>query len=143
MSVDRSRDTPARERLEALVNRLSDAELATPLADGWTVAGSLAHLAFWDWRAVILVARWTGQGVRPSAADVDAVNDAAKRQWLALAPRVAADQAVEAARMADAALDAASSELIAQIAANGLPISLSRADHRLEHLDEIERALGR
>jgi hypothetical protein len=140
MSAHRSQDAAERRRLEALVDQLSDGELATPMADGWTVAAVLAHLAFWDRRAANLVERWQRQGVGPSMADVDAINDAGKLQWLALPPRVAAAQAVDAARAADAALDAVP-EMIEQIVAIGYPINVSRAAHRREHLDAIERAL--
>ncbi len=142
MSADRTEDGPERQRLEALVQRLTDAELGTALSDGWTVAGVLAHLAFWDRRAVILVERWRKQGIGRSDADIDAINDAAKADWLALPPRVAAQQALEAARAIDAALDAAPA-LVEQIVAIGYPINPSRAVHRREHLDEIERALAR
>jgi Mycothiol maleylpyruvate isomerase N-terminal domain len=54
MSVDRSYvalNTAERARLEAVVGRLTDADLKRPLAAGWTVAAVLAHLAFWDQRA--------------------------------------------------------------------------------------------
>src|SRR5919199_3558316 len=105
MATDRIQDEPQRRRLETLVQRLSDAQLAQPLPDGWTVAAVLAHLAFWDNRAAILVERWRRAGVDPSELDVDVVNDAAKPQWLALTPRAAAEGAVQAARAADAALD--------------------------------------
>jgi len=141
MSADRTEDGPERQRLEALVQRLTDAELGTALSDGWTVASVLAHLAFWDRRAVILVERWRKQGIGRSDADIDAINDAAKADWLALPPRVAAHQALEAARAIDAALDAAPA-LVEQIVAIGYPINPSRAVHRREHLDEIERALA-
>ena len=137
MTLDRSQDASERRRLEALVDRLSDSELGT----GWTVAGVLAHLAFWDQRAAFLLERWQRDGVGPSEADTDAINNAAKPQWLAIPPRDAAALAVAAARAADAAVDAASPELIDQIVSIGAPISLSRAEHRREHLDEIERAL--
>ena len=142
MSTDRTQDSAERERLQALVQRLTDAELGTTLNDGWTVAAVLAHLAFWDRRAANLVERWLRQGIGRSDADVDAINDAAKAQWLALPPRVAAQQAVQAARAIDAALDAAP-DLVEQIVAIGYPINPSRAVHRREHLDEIERALAR
>jgi Mycothiol maleylpyruvate isomerase N-terminal domain len=141
MSTDRSQDAPERQRLEALVDRLSDADLRRDLGDGWTVSAVLAHLAFWDRRAAILVERWRRDGVSISHIDVDVVNDSAKTDWLALPPRVAARQAVEAARAADAALDAAP-ELVEQIVAVGYPINVRRSVHRKEHLDPIERALA-
>lgn len=142
MSTDRTQDSAERQRLEALVQQLTDAELGTTLSDGWTIAGVLAHLAFWDRRAANLVERWQRQGIGRSDADVDAINDAGKFQWLALPPRVAAEQAVAAARAIDAALDAAP-DLVEQIVAIGYPINPSRGVHRREHLDEIERALAR
>jgi Mycothiol maleylpyruvate isomerase N-terminal domain len=142
MPHERGRDEPERKRLEALVERLSDDDLARPVADGWTIAAVLAHLAFWDHRAAVLVERWRKAGVGRSDADVDAINDAAKPQWLALPPRAAAEDAVRAARAADGALDAAGDELVEQIVAIGYPINVSRAAHRAEHLDEIERTLS-
>ena len=39
-------------RLRAFVDSLTDAELAQPMPAGWTVAGVLAHLAYWDQRIV-------------------------------------------------------------------------------------------
>ena len=141
VSMDRSQDEPQRRRLEALVERLSDEDLARPMPDGWTIAAVLAHLAFWDNRAALLVERWRQAGVGPSPIDVHVVNDAAKPQWLALAPRAAAEGAVQAARVADGALDTADETLLQQIAALG-EINLSRALHRAEHLDQIERVLS-
>jgi hypothetical protein len=46
---------------------------------------------------------------------------------------------VEAAVAADQRVAAASDALLAANAADGSPISVSRAAHRREHLDEIER----
>ncbi len=144
-STNRSQDWPELERLKALVARLSDDELARPLTDGWTVAATLAHVAFWDRRAAYLVARWQRENLEPSESDavldVDSINDAAKPQWLALAPRAAANEAIAAGEAANRALDEASPRLIEQIA-RAHPINLARAEHRREHLDEIEGALG-
>ena len=94
-----------------------------------------------DRRAAILVARWQKQGIGRSDSDVDAINDTAKTDWLALPPRKAAQLAVEAARAIDAALDAAP-ELVDQIVAIGYPINPARAVHRRDHLDEIERSVA-
>jgi hypothetical protein len=141
MPMDRSQDTRERQRLEALVRRLSDAELTRQMDDGWSVAAVLAHLAFCDRRAAVLVERWRRTGVGRSEAEADAINDA-RAQWLALPPRVAAEQAVEAARAINAALDAAP-DLVEQIVRSWSPVNVSRAVHRGEHLDQIERALAR
>jgi hypothetical protein len=136
-------------RLRALVDSLTDAELAQPMPAGWTVAGVLAHLAYWDQRIVVLMDRWgpEGGGSPPTAAVDDAamewVNDAAKPLCLALAPRAAARLAVEAAAAADQRAAAASDALLAANAAAGSPLSMHRGEHRREHLDEIERVRAR
>src|SRR6185436_16695974 len=64
--IDRSYVTEnnrERARLRALVDRLSDSELARPLEAGWTIAAVLAHLAFWDQRVLELIARWERDGL--------------------------------------------------------------------------------
>jgi hypothetical protein len=134
-----------RRRLEALVDKLDDAALGRAMPAGWTVAAVLAHLAFWDQRIVLLSEQLRrGASVPPAdAGSVGWINDAAKPAQLALPPRRAATLAVEAARAADQAVAALSDELLAKNAAAGSPINLVRAEHRREHLDEIERALAR
>jgi len=133
-----------RARLNGLVERLGDDDLAHPMPAGWTVAGVLAHLAFWDARATYLVDKWAaGRPFTPSdeePADVDWINDAAKPLCLAMPPRTAARVALEQAALADARVAALPAEVAARIAAEG-PFNPARADHRREHLDEIERAL--
>src|SRR5439155_4093557 len=83
-----------RERLRALIDRLSDAELSRPMAAGWTISATLAHMGFWDARVLYLLDKWE-RGSGPSAADIepediDWVNDSAKPLCLALPPREAA-----------------------------------------------------
>ena len=147
MSVDRShqvQNDKERARLEALVGRLSDADLQRPTSDGWTVASVLAHLAYWDQRTYLLLDRWQREGVAPAAfegAHVDWINDAAKPMFLALAPRRAADLAVAIAEATDRKVASLSDDLVRRSAAPGSAITLVRADHRREHLDEIERTV--
>jgi hypothetical protein len=148
MAADRSyvaENDRERRRLEALVGRLDDAGLGRAMPDGWTVAGVLAHLAFWDERIVLLVELLKRGAAIPmeNEADVHWINDAAKPAQLAVPPRRAATLAVETARAADQAVAALSDELIAKNVAAGTPINLVRARHRREHLDEIDQALGR
>jgi hypothetical protein len=58
MAADRSYisvNDRERHRLETLVDKLDDAALSRPMPAGWTVAGVLGHLAFWDQRIVALI----------------------------------------------------------------------------------------
>lgn len=149
MVADRSyvaQNDAQRERLRALSERLSDEQLARQVGAGWTIAGVLAHLAFWDQRALILLERWErgGPGAAPppiNHADVDWINDAAKALCLALPPRAAARLALITAEAVDRRVAVLSDERVAANAAAGSPLNLLRAQHRREHLDEIERAL--
>jgi len=149
MAVDRryiARNDAERARLRALVGRLSDADLARPMDAGWTVAAVLAHLAFWDQRIVTLLDQWQRAGVAAvppleNASDVDWINDAAKPIFLALAPRRAADLALAIAEEVDRRVQALPDDWAARNAAAGSPLNLVRAEHRGEHLAEIEHHL--
>jgi hypothetical protein len=135
-----------RERLRALVARLSDAELSVRVNDDWTVAGVLAHVGFWDARALVLTRKlerdepFTPDDVEPN--DVTWINDSVRPLAHAIAPREAARLALRLAGETD--------ERIAAMAPDRLwpndPTSLVnafRSEHRAEHLDEIEAALRR
>ena len=135
----------ALDRLRALVERASDEDLARPMPDGWTVASVLGHMAFWDLRIVTALQRWRsdGSGPFPTYYDdaVDWINDAAKPIISALEPRTAARVSIEAAEAADGAVAAMADELLEKNETSGLYINTDRADHRGEHLDEIEKVL--
>jgi hypothetical protein len=148
MAVDRSyvaRNDIERARLTALVGKASDADLARAMPAGWTVAAVLGHLAFWDQRILTLIEAWE-HGASPPLEreeDVDWINDAGKPLLLALSPRKAAEVAVTIAEAVDRRVAALPDDFVARNAAAGSPLNLSRAVHRKEHLDEIERVLTR
>jgi hypothetical protein len=148
MSEDRSHDAETnaeRERMRALVARLSDKDLARPMPAGWTVAGVLAHIGFWDARAIYWLDKWA-TGIAPTPYEpenTEAVNESAKPLCLALPPRDAADLAMRLAEEADGKVKALSDSMLAKIRATGAPpFNLSRAIHRKEHLDEINSVLS-
>ncbi len=133
----------SRERLRALVSRLSDDDLARALGDGWTVAAMLAHLAFYDARAIALLKRYEASGeVAASPLDVDIINAAAKPLCLAAPARAAADLAVQLAEECDRVVAALAVETVAAIGRAGWPVILRRSVHRNEHLGQIEQALA-
>ena len=147
MNVDRgyvNDNAKERARLTALVARLSDADLARPMAAGWTVASVLGHLAFWDQRILVLLEGWERSGAAPSAnrdEDVDWINDAGKPFLRALPPRRMAELAVAIAEAVDRKLEALPDAFVRGNAAAGHPLNFTRAQHRREHLDDIEAAL--
>lgn len=135
-----------RERLRALVERLREDDLRLPMPAGWTVAGTLAHIAFWDARVIALLDKYAG-GAAPSAADyepedVDWINDAAKPLCLALPPADAARLTLRLAEEADQKVAALSDAMLRTLRDADSPVELFRATHRREHLDDIERVLN-
>ena len=147
MSVDRSYiavNKTQLTRLQGLLAGRSDAELARPLPAGWTVAAVLGHLAFWDQRALILLEHLEKTGTAPpgySGEDVDWINDAAKPMFLAVPPRRAAELCLSIAQAVDAKAAGLSDDHVAKNAAAGMPVSLDRGQHRIDHFADLERAL--
>jgi len=131
-----------RERLAALVNRLSDQQLSTPMEAGWTPSAVLAHLAFWDQRALTLLRYWQEHGVGPSELDTDIVNEATRPLCLAIPPRAAAELALSCAAANNEAIDQLTPEMLAKVETDGRTVHLDRAAHRRTHIADIERAVS-
>ncbi len=146
MDNHNQRNDRERARLQALVGRVSDEDLGRELFPGGTIASVLAHLAFWDARAIGLIDRW--QTRPPSVSDqepeeVDWINDSAAALAKALEPRRAAELGLELAIEADARVAALSAATLKGNQQAGGPLNVARAEHRAEHLDEIEAFLKR
>lgn len=136
--VERNRASTA--RIRALAARLSDEELLHPVGEHWTVAITLAHLAFWDRRALhaLDATAKAGELIAPEINVV--VNDYSLPLWAAIPPRQAARIAIKAAEALDARLENYPPALL-QIIHAFYPRWVVRAAHRNEHLDEVEAAL--
>ena len=134
-------NTHERQRLRTLVARLSEDDLTRPLPNGWTVAITLAHLAFWDRQRLALLQRWERDGVKPAPADADTINEGVRALATALPPHAAAQLALDAAEAVDQALEQLSAEMVTQIEVGGQASILRRAVHRRGHLERIEQAL--
>jgi len=137
------KNTKERERLRKLVAEITDAELKLVIyKEGWTIAATLGHLAFWDERRLTLVRKWKQKGVFPeSSMDGDIINDALLPLCLAIPPRKAANLAVSTAETLDHELEKLSPEMITAIEKLGDRHALNRAIHRKMHLDEIDALL--
>lgn len=147
MSEDRSyveQNTRERERLRALVERLSDDELSSQVNEYWTVAAVFGHIAFWDARVLALAGKLErGVPFGPDdqeAEDVDWINDASRPLIHAVPPRELARLALEIAEQTDAKVAELPPERLWPTDPDS-PLYGLRADHRGEHLDEVEAAL--
>jgi uncharacterized damage-inducible protein DinB len=138
------RNDRERERMRALVEGLSDDELRSPVNAFWTVAGVLGHIAFWDARVLSLADKLErGEPFAPTDTDpedVDWVNDASRELIHAVAPDELARLALSIAVETDARVAALPPDRLYPMDPAS-PINAFRADHRGEHLDEVETAL--
>ena len=131
-------------RLKSLVARLSDRQLASMVNEYWSVAGVLGHMAFWDGRALFMARKMArGEPFSPSdeEADVDWINDSTRPLIHAVAPRAMAQLAVAIAQETDDLMASLPPDVIGQLD-DSSPLNPVRAQHRGEHLDEIEAALA-
>jgi len=142
MTLDRSfieRNRASTHRIRA-VARLTDEELQHPVGEHWTVAITLAHLAFWD-RRVMYVLDMTERDGRLFIPEIDIfVNDLSLPLWAAIPPRAAAQIAIETAEALDKRLEDFSPALLEEIYAYNKRWVV-RALHRGEHLDDADAAL--
>lgn len=144
MSVNRAfveENQAATARIVSLTDRLSDEELQRSVGAHWTVAITLAHLAFWDRRVLLSLeeSERVGKLVVPEVHLH--VNDISLPLWAAIPAREAARLAVEAAQAVDERLAAYPAALLAEAYAHNQRW-VRRAIHRHSHLDEIDAALG-
>jgi hypothetical protein len=131
------------DRLRALASTLDEAAYKTRLRNGWTVAGILAHIAFWDRQRLCLMQRWSRGDWCPGGYDGDLFNET-MRPLLELIPgELAAGAALHAAEEVDEFLLEVPDEVIAQALERPDAPNLDRGSHRGYHLDQIEEVLGR
>lgn len=129
------------QRLRDLVARLDASMLATRLPNGWTVAGALGHLAFWD-RQRLCMMKTFAAGEECTGVYAGDVFNNALQPLLELIPHEAlAKAALQAAEEVDALLLELPDELIETVLARPDAPNLDRGSHRQHHLDIIEKAL--
>jgi len=154
VSVDggfHERNDSSRARLQAFVGGLSAGDLSRPAGDGsWTLGLHLAHMAFWDrflaarWRAAL--AGGSGQPVAVPHEVMDLLNAGMPPAWAAIVaagPEALAAEVIAAADEVDAIIGALPAATPFERILVERPAILDRSIHRIEHLDQLEAALGR
>ena len=129
-------------RLKEL-RRLSDDDLRRPVGEHWTVAIALAHIQYWDGRAVGALEAWRRHGLPLTLwiAGEDVVNDVRLPLWRDLEPREALEHAIETAEVLDRIVETLSPTEAGIVSAQRYRV-LDRSLHRSDHLDEVDGALG-
>jgi hypothetical protein len=142
MTIDRScheRNQASTQRIRVFA-ALSDEQLQVRVGQHWTVGIMLAHLAFWDRRALDVLEK-TQQAGKLTVPEVDvSVNDLSLPLWAAIPPREAGRLAVEAAEDLDARLESFPLDLLEAVSDYNRRW-VDRSLHRNQHMDEAEEAL--
>lgn len=131
----------SREKMRTLIQSMSDDQLALSTVAGWTIASTLAHIAFWDNRILYLLNHWKENEIVPSPYDVDAINEAQKPFLLALPPRIAASLALQSAEAIDTEIEKITDQYVEKILAAKVQFKFERHVHREYHFKEIEETL--
>lgn len=131
----------ATTRLEELLGRLTDDQLEADLGGGWRVSTALGHMAFWDFRAVVVLKRWIDTGTPYVELDDDVVNGALEPLIIGMQPRTAVALCLEAARHADSVVESVPDGRVPELALQGGAYLLERFRHRSEHIDQIQAAV--
>jgi hypothetical protein len=131
-------------RIETVVRSLGEDSLRQMLDSGWTVAATLAHLAFWDrW----VEARWSHflrTGAFHDLPDdiTDLVNEAAKPGWHAVPPGETVRLCLDAAVSVTRTIQGLSSANILAAVETGRLALIDRTMHWYPHVDEINAKSG-
>ena len=132
------------DRMRRIVEDSDDETLRFPVNEYWTVAGVLGHIAFWDARMLSLMDKMDrGEpfaGSDTEAEDVDWINDASRELIHAVPVRQLAEVSLRIAGETDERVKTLPLDRLAPADPNS-PLYAVRAEHRGEHLDEVEAAL--
>ena len=143
MTVDHSYvelNRASTNRMRALAADLTDEALQHPIGEHWTVAITLAHLAWWDGR-VSYVLDMTERNGALFVPQIDLiVNDLSLPFWAVIPPRAATQLAIAAAETLDERLASYPPALLGDLCLQQALVL--RALHRGEHLDEVDAALN-
>jgi hypothetical protein len=118
------------ERLRRIVQRLDVKSLALRLPNGWTIAGILAHMAFWDRQRLCLMRRWAAGQDGTGAHDGEVLNAAMQPLLELIPPERAVEASIKGADEVDTFLLQVPDEVVAAALARPDKPNLDRGSHR-------------
>jgi hypothetical protein len=130
-----------RERLLAFMAGLKEEDFEQRLLNDWTVAVTLAHLAFWDLWQVSILKRWLTDKHKPEHSDSRPINDSLSILSETIPPQAVVRLATQAAKAIDQAVGQLTPAQAEELIQAGLERTLRRSLHRKDHLDKLEKAL--
>jgi hypothetical protein len=141
MNDYRSENSTAFARLNTLLDRLSPQDLAHGLPNGWSIADTLVHLAFWDAYGLSWLQSWKKGVTLQDTTNIDTINTAVTALSRSIPAQAVVALVRQNAEAVDREADSLTPALSAAIAASGQQHLLFRSWHRNEHLATIESEL--
>lgn len=141
------RNNRSRERLQALAGSLDERSVGSSGEGEWNVPTILGHVAFFDrlmlarWHAAISAGKDSPGGLADGVSDL--INEAGPDLWGSMPIPVAAAAALRASAVIDGYLADVDPAVVARAIAEDRAAVVDRSIHRNQHLDEIDRLLGR
>ncbi len=127
--------------LTEFISQLSNEQLYREMPAGWNVLAVLAHLAFWDQRAITLIKKWQQEGISGSPMDTDVINETTRSFFRDLDPEKTKRSVSQSAVEMDALIDSLPDDFLQEIREKGSTVHLNRTEHRRMHVKEIKSAL--
>lgn len=126
-------------RLHAVLDGMDDAGLATTPDSGWSVAGTLVHLAFYDdWVAERWRRRLSAGRFQDLPDDItELVNAAGQRGWSTAEPHLARTAALRAADSVADLIEHLPPDALEDAIRTGRERMIDRSAHWIPHLGEI------
>ena len=127
-------------RMQQLILGLSEEQLSRPIDNGWSIAQTLAHLAFWDQRAIHVIETARKDNIVHVPQFDDQLNDILAPILAVIPPAAAARMALKIADTLDGLLEDCPPQLIDQLVAVNSRL-VERSLHRNDHLSQMESVL--
>ncbi len=133
LSTISKENNTSRNELINCVNGLSQAQLYHEMPAGWNALAVLAHLAFWDQRAIILLKKWQKVGISASPNDTDVVNETTRSFFRVLDPERAKQLVLATTQGINQLIDSLPVAFINDVIEKGTTVHLNRTEHRRMH----------
>jgi hypothetical protein len=127
-------------RLRTIMEKLSDKDLFKKVGSEWNVSLTLAHIAFWDQRAIFVIESAIKNNKLHVPYYDDQLNDILPPIFSLIPPRDVERLIIETAEKLDDKLEKCPKDLLNEIKKVNIRL-IDRSIHRNLHLDEIEKAL--
>jgi hypothetical protein len=129
------------DRMQTLIQGLSEKKLKQASGDNWPIHVMLAHLAFWDQRVLHVIELAKKNNVLDVPRFDDQLNDILTPFLGAIPPTKAVEMAITVARQLDQTLEECPRELFSQMMEVNNRL-VERSLHRNDHLNDIEKMIN-